>query len=709
MTLPGTSANSNRPAGSRTTTLPYVAGLDGIRAIAVVAVILYHGQDVSPISSVLKPQGGFLGVEVFFVISGFLITALLVDEHDTTRRIDLTGFWIRRARRLLPALYLFLFGTISLAALFGTDALDKIRREILGAVFYVSNWVLLINEESYFEAAGRPSLLRHLWSLAIEEQFYLLWPLVVAVGLRWGGRRILAAFTAVGVLGSTALLWLLFDRVDQFGDVSRVYYRTDARAAALLVGATLALVWKPWRDGSAAHRLGAAGRAAIEVVGLISLAALIGMQYAFTDRVIEWASYERLYHGGFLALSLTTVLLIVAITVPDSRLNAVLGNAAMRWIGTRSYGLYLWHWPIFQLTRPRVDVDINGYGLFFIRLAITFALTELSYRLVEVPIRRRTFLAQASTALRSPRGIGLITGAALCLIAATASIAIALPTIDRGQNVAVAALADEASGDVSATTNEPAVSNDPAPDDSTEFTNSLPEEVASATPAPTATGVFATPTPLVIPAAAEPVSGDGAAPPLPIPTPADPEAWYAQMPTPTPTQPPLPPPPPLSEPFDIATSRIHIVGDSVVAGAHGNLLRISPQVTVDGRIGRQWWELEAELRQMRSQGLGNDVVVIQLGNNGPFTTQMFDGVMQALHGTRLVLFINIHAPVLWEGEVNAMLERNVNRYESQARLLDWYSVSNAHPEFFVEDDTHLQGDGIRAFRQLIEGALVNLG
>ena len=150
------------------------------------------------------------------------------------------------------------------------------------------------------------------------------------------------------------------------------------------------------------------------------------------------------------------------------------------------------------------------------------------------------------------------------------------------------------------------------------------------------------------------------------------------------------------------------MGDSVVEGAQGQLYRIAPQVTVDGRTGRQWWELEAELRQMRAQGLANDVVVIQLGNNGNFTNAMFDGVMNALTGTRLVLFVNVHAPVVWEAEVNGMLARNVSRYAENARLIDWYTASTPHPEYFIDDGTHLQGPGQLAFRYLIENALLSL-
>jgi len=675
-------------------------GLDGLRAIAVTAVVLYHGQDLTGVASFLKPQGGFLGVEMFFVISGFLITALLLREHETSTTIDLKSFWIRRARRLLPALYGFLIGTMALAALFATDAFDKIRAEILGAVFYVSNWLLIATDESYFEAAGRPSLFRHLWSLAIEEQFYVIWPLIVLGVLRFGGHKALLALTVAGVAGSTALLWLLFDRIPQYGDVTSVYFRTDARAAALLIGAALATVWQPWRPGRtiAALRVRSVGWAS-DMLGLAALALVVLMNYGFTDRVIEWGSYTRLYHGGFLALSAATVVVIAAVSVPGSRLGWMLGNPVMLWIGTRSYGLYLWHWPVFQLTRPRLDVDIDGYVLLGARLAITIVLVELSYRLIEVPIRQRRFVTSLRS-LTTPRGITAATLGALGLVIATASVAIAIPTIDRGNDDTIAVASAERLApplESSYATGLPSNAGDPV-SDAVDPTSGLPIS-APVTPSPVVTP---TPTPTT--------ELDGSQPAVMIDGNFDPGDLIKLTPTPvpTPTQPPLPPPPPLSAPFDISSSQIHIVGDSVIQGAQGQLYRISPRVTVDGRLGRQWWELESELRAMRAQGFANDVVIIHLGNNGNFTTQMFDGVMNSLQGTRLVLFVNIHAPVLWEGEVNSMLINNVNRYPDQARLIDWYSASAAHPDYFIEDGTHLQGPGMVAFRSLIENALLTL-
>ena len=624
-------------------------------------------------------------------------------------------FWVRRARRLLPALYVFLAGTVALAGLFASDAFDKVRRELLGALIYVSNWVLIAVDESYVEASGRPSLLRHLWSLAIEEQFYLIWPIVVWAGLRFAGRRTLLAFTLAGVAASTALLWMLFDRIEQYGDVSGVYYRTDARAAALLMGAALALVWRPWDERSATTLRPVrwqthVARWATQVLGLAALVFVIVLNYTFTDRIIEWASYEQLYQGGFLAVSAATAIVIAVVTVPDSPLGWILGNPVMRWIGTRSYGLYLWHWPVFQLTRPRVDVDINGYALLGLRLAVTVVLVELSYRLVEAPIRNRRFVASVSSTLTTPRGILAATFGALGLIVATAAVAAAIPTIDRGPSVELAAGADSVTAD-----GAPLVL--PVTAAGAQGDASTPAN-ADSTAAPVSAEPTATPppTPTVDPDAAEFVPpaliefdttpSATAAPDAPLEF--DPNAPLAALPEPTPTQIPLPPPLPLSSPFDIQGSQIHIVGDSVVAGAQNQLYRISPRVTIDAVTGRQWWSLENDIRAMRAGGLAGDVVVIQIGNNGNFTHQMFDGVMSALEGTRLVLFVNIHAPVVWESEVNATLAYNVSRYPDRARLLDWYSASINHPEYFVQDGTHLQGPGMVAFRSLIESALLSL-
>ena len=242
--------------------MPYLPGLDGLRALAVVAVLLYH-------AGLPWIPGGFLGVEVFFVLSGYLITALLLTEWRRLGRVDLKAFWWRRARRLLPALYLVLIATLAYAVVFLPGEVAGLRGDVLAALGYVTNWYLVFGHESYFEAVGRPSLLKHLWSLAVEEQFYLFWPLVFWLGVsfgatRWRTRRLL--FVALAGAAAAALLMANLYRPEV--DPSRLYFGTDTRVTGLLVGAALAFVWTPWRaaPGGAGGHSAAARRLLLQRV-----------------------------------------------------------------------------------------------------------------------------------------------------------------------------------------------------------------------------------------------------------------------------------------------------------------------------------------------------------------------------------------------------------------------------------------------------------
>lgn len=347
--------------------LPYMPGLDGLRALAVIAVLLYHAD--------LGASGGYLGVETFFVLSGFLITALLRAEWEQQGRVNLVDFWLRRARRLLPALFVVLGGVLLLAAVLLPGELAALRADALAALAYVMNWRLVLSQQSYFDAGLRPSLLQHLWSLAVEEQFYLLWPLLFMLAMRWLGRRGTLALALAGVVASTLAMALLFD---PGADPSRLYYGTDTRAAGLLLGAALALAWSPAGAAASARR----GRA-LDAAGALALGGLLLAYAGFSE------AHPLLYRGGFLAIALVTTLLIVAATHPAARLlPRLLGVAPLRWVGQRSYGMYLWHWPVFMLTRPGLDVPISGWPLLALRFGLVLLLTELSFRYVEQPVRR---------------------------------------------------------------------------------------------------------------------------------------------------------------------------------------------------------------------------------------------------------------------------------------------------------------------------------
>ncbi|NWJ96670.1 MAG: acyltransferase family protein [Chloroflexi bacterium] len=357
--------------------LPYLSGLDGLRAISVSAVLLYHA-DLSWV------QGGFLGVEVFFVISGYLITALLLKEWNQEGRINLKAFWLRRARRLLPALYLLLVATLTYSVIFLPNEVAGLRSDALAAFSYVTNWYLVFGHKSYFETVGRPPLLQHLWSLAVEEQFYLLWPLLFSGLMKVLRPKPLFFALLVGVALSVGLMVMLYlPDVDP----SRLYYGTDTRAAGLLLGATLAFGYLPsqppnkkgWVKGRISPRL-------LDLVGLVALGGLIWF-------FVEMSQFDPfLYQGGLTVVSLLSVAVIAVVIQPNTLLGSrLLGWGPLRWIGLRSYGIYLWHWPIFMLTRPQLDLPLDGWALLALRLGLTGVVVELSYRYIETPFRRGTF------------------------------------------------------------------------------------------------------------------------------------------------------------------------------------------------------------------------------------------------------------------------------------------------------------------------------
>jgi peptidoglycan/LPS O-acetylase OafA/YrhL len=340
--------------------------LDGLRALAVLAVILYHAH--------LPPwlPGGFLGVEVFFVISGYLITSLLLKEWGRDQRVNLKVFWLRRARRLLPALFLLLAGVLTFAVVFLPEEVAGLRPAALAAATYISNWYLIFQHQSYFLTIGRPPLLQHLWSLAVEEQFYLIWPPLFFLLMRLLRRRTVMLAAIAAAVASAVLMVALYQ---PDADPSRVYYGTDTRAAGLLIGVALAFIWAPGRRTNLPSAL-------LDAAGLLALA---GLFFAFY-RLNEFESF--LYLGGFTAVSLASALVIATSVDGRSRLlPRLLGWGPLRWAGLRSYGIYLWHWPVFQVTRPQLDLPLDGLPLFALRMALTLGLVELSYRFVEIPVR----------------------------------------------------------------------------------------------------------------------------------------------------------------------------------------------------------------------------------------------------------------------------------------------------------------------------------
>ncbi len=349
----------------------YLPGLDGLRALAVLAVIAYHEQFG-------WAQGGNFGVGVFFTLSGFLITSILLEQQAKRGKVGLGDFWIRRARRLLPALFVMLVVVTAWVTLADRVRLASLRGAVGAAAGYFSNWYLIAHHQSYFSRFAPPAPLDHLWSLAVEEQFYLLWPLVLIVGLvllhKFG--RSTARWLILPVLVLTVVsIYAMAHLYSPAADPTRVYEGTDTRAFGLLIGAMLAMAWPVGRQ----VRPGKSGRVAADVAGFAGLA-VIGLMIW---RVGQYSAFA--YRGGLVLLSVATVGVVAATACPGTVVGVALGWAPLRWIGARSYGIYLWHYPVIVLTTPvNARPDLVRASL---QIAAAIGLAALSWRFIEEPIR----------------------------------------------------------------------------------------------------------------------------------------------------------------------------------------------------------------------------------------------------------------------------------------------------------------------------------
>ena len=351
--------------------LPYMPGVDGLRALAVATVFIFH-------AGATWLPGGFLGVDFFLVISGYLITSLLVAEQRSGGRIDLWRFWLRRVRRLIPALLLAIAGTLVAMLILHWDEVSRLKGATLSAFAYVTNWYFIFADVPYVEKFGRPNVFTHLWSLAVEEQFYLFWPLVLAVILMVLKLRpwAIGVLAVAGAAFSTAWAWHLYD---PYALPWRIYYGTDTRAVGLFVGIVGAILLPPSRLRPIAS---AAGRWGMEIIGLAALAGVLWCMFSIDE------FENRLYQGGMLMLAIPAIVLIIVSAHPQTLLGKFWGLPVLVWIGARSYGMYLWHWPVLMLTRPEDDVSISGAPLVAIQIMLVVGISALSYRFVEQPIRR---------------------------------------------------------------------------------------------------------------------------------------------------------------------------------------------------------------------------------------------------------------------------------------------------------------------------------
>ena len=643
----------------RISTVGYLPGLDGMRALAVIAVMIYHANaDWLP--------GGYLGVEVFFVISGYLITLLLIAERERSGKVALGQFWLRRARRLLPALGVMLALVMAYTAAFQSASLGQLRGDVVAGLGYVTNWYQVWVGQGY-TASGDFAPLRHLWSLAVEEQFYLIWPLVMMAILAKGSRNLMraaqwlvmlaVAVTVISVVtfttGSIAdcsvtpeQYWIIGDRC--ISKLDTLYLSSVTRSSGLLLGAAFAMLWRPAAIMRGPLR---SKNMTLDVAGLIGVVGLFVM-FATVHLVGPDGGGAVLFRGGLLLCAVFTLMVTAAVTHSKALTGKMLGNRFFLWVGTRSYGLYLYHWPIYQAIR-KVAGNPLTLPQFVLAMVLTALLTEASYRVIETPIRLGTWRVYWSR-LREPANAiprrvvlaSMITGVAVTMFGA---VSMAMAPLTQNE---IAESLNEAAGAV------------------VDLGGILEEEVAGPS-----TSVEAIPATTL----ANNTSG------TPAPATTAPETTVSEtVPAPQPAIPYL------------------AVGDSVMLGAAPQLTEMG--ILVDAQVSRQMRDVVPLMQMLRDQDRFGNAVVVHLGTNGAVGSETLEAFMDTLTNVPKVVVMTVRAPRNWVPGNNERIRALTDR--PNVILVDWEQLAPECPgSCFYSDGIHLRPDGREFYAFLLRSAL----
>ena len=352
----------------------HIASIDGLRAIAVTAVVLYH-------LGISWIPGGFLGVDLFFVISGYVITRLILDSINQSSALDLRAFYAARLRRIYPGFIFMVICTIIFIGVWAPEAIKRFLVDLPYAITGTINWFLVARHQDYFEAIGRPPLLQHTWSLAVELQFYLIWPIILLTILKYFGKKNIARIALVIAMVSGITLFFVSLRLDQANaqQISHIYFGTDTHSLGLFLGSALAVSWIPQNLSS---DIAKRAQDVIDGIGVVGLLGLIST-FLFIDE-----TNASLYRIAFPLAGIFGCLVIISLVHPASRFAPIISSAPFRWVGQRSYGIYIWHWVIFQMTRPSVDLTGQSWALYLARVLLVLALADISLRWVEIPFRK---------------------------------------------------------------------------------------------------------------------------------------------------------------------------------------------------------------------------------------------------------------------------------------------------------------------------------
>lgn len=640
-----------------------------MRTLAVVGVVLYHLN--------LPIFGGLLGVTIFFVLSGYLITSLLIGEYNRTSTINLPQFWLRRVKRLFPAIVLVIATTATLCTFFNHELLTKMRPDIISCLFFFNNWWQIFHNVSYFDALGAPSPLTIFWSLAIEEQFYLLWPGIMLLLLRFNvPKKVVIGFISVLICASALEMAFMYSPIE---DPSRVYYGTDTRAFSLLMGALFAHLWPSSRLGTGEDfDLSADGEKKLDIGGMVCLAGLIIMMI-FADGLSPF-----LYRGGMFLCSVLTSVLICVIVHPKSQLSRLFSLKPLVWLGQRSYGIYLWHYPIILLLIDRNIAHSAPFWLILLACVLIVAVSAVSFKYVEDPIRKGalTFwwkkanesVSRSATHFkdeqddRSPERvrhtqahsshnsiadgvkeklrffftthpIQMSTCTLLCMVALL-GCAFVPPT----SSVETVEKLKELSANQSNVIDEAKQSAENGDNAGTSTDNQNSDSSAETS-------------------ASEPTF----------------------------------------KPYSVL-----LIGDSVSLMAKDAFIEAFPGGHLDSKVSRQFGEAMSIYDYYDSYYLIGDTVVFSLGTNGRIKESYVDDMMARVGKDKRVFWVNTRSNTAWFGEVNDILAAACEKYDN-AYLIDWCGYTADKGDIFDGDGTHIKYKETGKFVNLIKTAIEQNG
>jgi peptidoglycan/LPS O-acetylase OafA/YrhL len=629
----------------------YITGFDGIRTLAVLGVIIYH---LMPASL----QGGYLGVPIFFVVSGYLITDILLQEWEGHGSIRLWNFYGRRLRRLYPALVTMLLGTTTYITLFQRSLLTNIRATVVTNLLYVYNWFEIGHGQSYFDRFNGESPFTHLWSLSIEGQYYLFWPLVV-IGLMLilkERHRIFLLMMLAAVISAVTMA-LLYNPAN----TNRVYYGTDTRMFAILIGSGLAFAW-PSRH--LPDTLAPVNRLTLDLIGGGSLIGLIWMFFKMSGE----SSFT--YRGGMFLFTLLSGVLVATVAHPASHMNRLLTNPVFTYIGQRSYGIYLYQFPVMIFYESRVQ-NIGDHPLVnsVIEVALIMVFTELSYRFIENPMRHYNYsqvFSDLRTFMRAPR-FNKVTGS----IASLAAVLFVVTAVGFVQQPSKASTAQKTGLQKTLTKNSKSVKKQNA------AALKRQKEAAKASSKQVA---------------AEKLKTKQALAKLNKKQKAVAKSYNLKP----------------QVVLAMGQTNLTAIGDSVLLDVSNDLQRVIPGAVIQGKVGRQVTDVPVIISSLKAQGQLSTNVLVNIGTNGTITNAQADQVIHAIGPGHQVFWVTAHVPTRsWQNQVNTQINKTAKKY-SNVHVIDWYSMALKQGSWFGDDNVHPNTTGNKHLTALIANRIATV-